>query len=145
MTIYINPNNVTPRLAALFDPYAPAGLRCFSVLAGSDSERILTDDPHRPTWGAVWEAGDGTLYLGGAPDEAIVRHLVDILRHDGDVLVGFWSGDPLEKFLPPDPDYVGAALEFLDRSDMASAAVARKLGYRTEKQYQLRAWFKSKI
>jgi GNAT superfamily N-acetyltransferase len=113
--IYITPSQATTQLVSLFDPHAPAGLRCFSVLAGPDTGTILTGDPNRPTWAAVWEAGDGTLYFGGAPDESIVGQVVATLRHDGDVLVGFWDGDPLANLLPPDPDYIGSVIEFLDR------------------------------
>jgi len=59
--IHITPSQVTPQLTALFDPHAPARLRCFSVLAGQDAGKIMTDDPGRPSRGIVWEAGDGTF------------------------------------------------------------------------------------
>lgn len=111
---------MTSQLTALFDPNGPCGFRCFAVLDGLQPGRILTDDPVHPTWGIVWEAGDGTLYPGGALDGSILRDAVTTLRQEGDVLVGFWEGDPLRELLPPDPQYTGTVLEFLDRPGHAS-------------------------
>jgi hypothetical protein len=105
-------HQVTPLLVALFDFDMPAALRCCAVLAGLDRGLIYTDDLAQPTWGAVWEAGDGTLYLGGRPDAATVHRLVATLRHAGDVLYGLRPGDPWVDLLPPAPDYSGRVLEF---------------------------------
>ena len=122
--IELRPAQVTPGLTALFDPDAPASLRCFAVLAGAEDGKILTDDPSHPTWGMVWEATDGTLYPGGACDAATIQHVVTTLRPHGDILLGFRDGDPVADRLPPAPDYVGTVLEFLDRpaatSDLAA-------------------------
>ncbi|MGQ0602468.1 MAG: GNAT family N-acetyltransferase [Anaerolineales bacterium] len=114
-TIEISPREVTRLFTALFDADMPAGLRCFATLVGLDSGRILADDVQHPTWVAVWEAGDGTLYVGGRVDAALLAELVSLLRRDGDVLIGFRDGDPLAVHLPPNPDYVGTVLEFSDR------------------------------
>lgn len=113
--ISLQPPQVTPALQALFDPGMPAGLRCFSVLAGTTHGQILTDHVDRPTWGAVQEANDGTLYLGGQIEAALLSTLVTQLQQTGEVLVGFWEGDPIAKLLPPNPDYVGLVLEFMER------------------------------
>lgn len=113
--ISLQPDQVTPALQALFDPGLPAGLRCFSVLAGTTQGQILTDQLSQPTWGAVWEANDGTLYLGGQIEAATLSALFTHLQSVGDVLVGYWEGDPVADRLPPAPDYVGTVLEFMDR------------------------------
>jgi RimJ/RimL family protein N-acetyltransferase len=113
--ISLQPDQVTPALHALFDPAMPAGLRCFSVLAGTTHGQILTDHPTHPKWGAVREDNDGTLYLGGQWETATVLAMVSHLSQTGDVLVGFWEGDPLSDLLPPEPGYTGEVLEFMDR------------------------------
>lgn len=113
--IELTPAHVTPRLTSLFDPNAPASIRCFGVLAGLENGKILADDLTDPTWGMVWEATDGTLYPGGTLDATIVQNAVNTLRVDGDVLVGFREGDPLAALLPPSPEYEGTVLEFFDR------------------------------
>ena len=113
--INITSSQISPQLASLFDPHAPASLRCFSVLTGFDTGKILTDDPDSASWGAVWEPGDGGLYLAGALDAATIVHIVATLRYDGDVVIQFWDDDPIVNLLPPEPEYVGSALEFLDR------------------------------
>lgn len=106
---------MTSPLAALFDPDGPSRFRCFAVLDGLEPGKILTDDPLHPTWGIVWEAGDGTLYAGGKLSASILRDAVSTLRREGDVLIGFWEGDAVRRILPPDPQYSGTVLEFLDR------------------------------
>jgi RimJ/RimL family protein N-acetyltransferase len=113
--IEISPEHVTPQLTSLFAPDMPASLRCFAVLAGAENGLIMTDTPDRPSWGAVWESGDGTLYLGGALDAPVVSQIITFLRRNGDVLFGFMDGDPVQGLLPPHPGYVGTTLEFLDR------------------------------
>jgi RimJ/RimL family protein N-acetyltransferase len=113
--IRIGFSEVTPQLAALFDPRAPASLRCRSVLTGADPGAILTDDADRPSWGAVWESGDGMLFLGGTLDPARVHAVIAALRQEGEVLAGFWDGDQIVNLLPTSPDWVGSSLEFYDR------------------------------
>lgn len=104
-----------PRLRSLFDPGMPAALRCFAVLDGTTRGVILADDPARPTWAAVREAGFGTLYLGGALAAPVLRRLVRDLQAAGDVLVGLWYDDERIALLPSDPDYDGAVLDFTNR------------------------------
>ena len=113
--IQVEPGEVTPQLSSLFNRDMPSRFRCFSVLAGDDLGQILTDDRDHPRWGVVWETGEGTLYLGGAFDTPTLNEIVTTLRREGDVLFGFWEGDPLRDLLPPEPDYVGTTLEFFDR------------------------------
>jgi hypothetical protein len=127
--IVARPQQVAPALRALFDARAPASLRCFAVLAGLERGAILTDHLAHPTWGAVREAADGTLYVGGALDAPLLARLVALLRADGDVLAGFWPGDRLEARLPPAPEYVGDVLEFLGQRDDARRldALVRRL------------------
>lgn len=122
----IQPRQVTPALEALFEPAAPAALRCFAVLAGVERGVILADNPAAPRWGAAWEAGDGTLYLGGKPDAATAHSIIAQLRREGDVLFGCWEDDPAQRLLPPAPDYDGRVLEFLDRP-AGDAGLARYL------------------
>jgi RimJ/RimL family protein N-acetyltransferase len=115
--VQIESSAVTPELNALFDPDAPAALRFFAVLEGADPGKILTDNPHHPNWGAVWEAGDGILFLGGKLDAPIINALVSTFRHNGEVLVPFWElHDAIVNLLPPNPSWTGSSIDFLDRS-----------------------------
>src|SRR5688572_22869747 len=91
--IQVSPDHVTPQLRSLFDPRMPAGFRCFAVIAGDVAGRILTDDPARPTWGAVQERAFGTVYPGGTLTTSTWQRLISELRQDGDVLVGLWPDD----------------------------------------------------
>jgi len=111
----LDPSQVTSAFKSLFDPTGPTSIRCFSVLAGGNAGKIMTDDLNHPTWGVVWEADDGTMYLGGALDLQVVNHVITILRQEGNVLFGFRDGDPLVSLFPPNPDAAARALEF-DRS-----------------------------
>jgi GNAT superfamily N-acetyltransferase len=127
--VYIKPGQVRPQFTSLFDPNTPAILRCFAVLAGFDTGKMMSDDPNNPRWGAVWEPGEGGLYLGGALDAATVSHLIATLRQEGEVLVGYRDNDPITKLLPSNPDYVGTAFEFFDRPGDGSGleAIMRQL------------------
>ena len=99
-----------------FQSQLPANLRCQAVLLGLSPGKILTDNPERPTWAAVWEAGDGILYLGGKLDSQLLERLIVELRRDGEVLVGFWNpDDPLINLLPTNYDWSGSSYDFLDR------------------------------
>jgi GNAT superfamily N-acetyltransferase len=113
--IRTSPHQVTPQLRSLFDPGAPASLRCFAVLDGNAAGQIWADALSSPTWGIVREAAFGSLYFGGAPDAHTIGHVIADLAENGDVLIGLWRGDERWETLPPDPDYVGATLEFTGR------------------------------
>ncbi len=113
--IEVCPELVTPLLVSLFDPQAPAVLRCFGVLAGVENGKIFTDNPLRPKWSIVWEATDGTLYLGGAVNKPIIRQAISMLRLSRVVRIGLRIGDPLTSMMPPSPDDVSTVLEFLNR------------------------------
>ena len=130
--IQIKPSQVTPALKSLFDPIAPTGIRCFAVLEGGNSGKIVTDDPDLPLWGYVWEADDGTLYRGGAQNEDILCSVVSILRQDGTVALGFRDGDPSVSLFPPHPDAGAACIEF-DRpagsSDLSPYLGRLPIGY----------------
>jgi GNAT superfamily N-acetyltransferase len=112
----ISSSQVTPQLTSLFDSQAPVGLRCFAVLAGIDPGKIVTDDLHQPNWAVVWEPGDGVLYVGGTLDASTLESLVSSFRHDGEVLIGFWSrDDPMVRILPLNHTWEGSSLDFFDR------------------------------
>jgi len=117
--ISITANQVTPALKSLFDPTVPTGIRCFAVLEGGNSGRILTDDPDCPQWGYVWEVDDGTLYGGGAQNRELLARTVTMLRQDSIVALGFRDGDPSADLFPPDPDACAPCLE-LDRPSGSS-------------------------
>lgn len=109
-------SQVTPQLAALFDPQAPAGLRCTAVLEGIDPGKIITDDPSAPRWAAVWEAGDGILYTGGELETQTFHALIESLRREGEVLVGYWDPhDAIVSWLPSNPTWWGTSYDFFDR------------------------------
>lgn len=112
----ITSDNVTSGLRSLFRTDEPQARRCFAVLDGIDRMgKIITDDPVNPTWGVVWEACDGSIYLGGQLDSATLARVFTDLRQENDVLVGLWLDDPRQNLLPPDPYYDGRVLEFYDR------------------------------
>lgn len=111
----ITPGQVTPALEALLPHDGHAYRRCLAVLDGLQRGRILTDDPAAPTWAAAQERFDGTLFLGGALDRALVGAIVAHLARDFDVVIGAPAGDPLLELLPPDSHYDGADLDFWDR------------------------------
>ncbi len=113
--IHITSEQVTPALRVLFLTDEPQARRCFAVLNELHTGKIITDDPIHPTRGVVWEAYDGTTYLGGRLDSATLAQIFTDLRQEGDVLVGLWLDDPRCYILPPDPDYDGRTLEFYDR------------------------------
>jgi hypothetical protein len=118
--------DVTPALHSLFDAGEPQAQRCFAVLAGRAVGKILSDNPHSPTWGAVWEAGDGTLYLGGAIDAGRLNDLVRMLQTSGDVLLGMARDDPRWALAPAAPDYMGYTIDFDDRTGAGLEAILQR-------------------
>jgi hypothetical protein len=114
-SLRVSAHQVAPSLRALFDVDQPVAIRCFAVLDGSIRGQIWTDDLARPTWGAVQEAGFGTLFLGGRPDASLVHKLIEELRQEQDVGLALWRNHPYNQLLPPAPDYDGWELEFTNR------------------------------
>ncbi len=114
-TMRIPAHQVSLSLRALFDVGQPLAIRCFAVLDGSNRGQIWTDDPARPTWGAVQEAAFGTLFLGGHPNASLVHGLVAELRQTRDVALALWPDHPYNQLLPPAPDFDGWELEFTER------------------------------
>lgn len=121
--IHINTHQVTPALTRLFNKDDMQAVRCFAVLAGRMNGRIMTDDATAPTWAAVWERAEGTLFLAGALDRNFVAHLITTLRKEGDVLVGLLPNDPRIALLPAGNDYDGWTLEFFDRAGVDLNAI----------------------
>lgn len=89
------------------------------MLAGGNAGKIFVDDPAHPTCACVWEADDGTLYLGGRQDREALRILIDQLRQEALVALTFRDGDPIINLFPENPTAGAACLEF-DRSIGAS-------------------------
>jgi RimJ/RimL family protein N-acetyltransferase len=128
--------NLSPAFHALFTNQLPANLRCSGILQGKASGLFLSDSAENPTWGLVYELGNGTVYWGGALNKEIVSELIETLRKHGDVLFGFFEGDPIRSLLlsaarsdstPLRAEYMGYTLESDNRSkevDLA-ALVAR--------------------
>jgi RimJ/RimL family protein N-acetyltransferase len=114
-TMPIPAHQISPSLRALFDVGQPLAIRCFGVLDGSNRGQIWTDDPARPTWGAVQEAAFGTLFLGGSPNASLVHGLVAELRQTQDVALALWPDHPYNQLLPRAPDFDGWELEFTER------------------------------
>ena len=113
---HISVDEVTPELVALCLADVPVGVRRTAVLTGKLPGKILTDDLYHPTWVAIWEAGDGTVYWGGALVEDTVQAVVTMLRQGGEVLIPFWTkDDPIVPHLPSDADFEGTAIDFLER------------------------------
>jgi RimJ/RimL family protein N-acetyltransferase len=112
--IEITTDQVTPDIRSLFDRSVPTGLRCYAVLGGGNAGRIFVDDMRQPKIGYVWERDDGTLYQGGLKDPQVLEHMVEMLRQEGTVALGFRDGDPQVELFPPDPQ-AGAECIELDR------------------------------
>jgi GNAT superfamily N-acetyltransferase len=114
--ITLTPDQVTAEHSRLLANDVPVELRRTAVLTGQLPGKILTNDPHSPTWVAIWEAGDGTVYWGGALAEGSVQAVVSMLQPQGEVLIPFWTkDDPIVLHLPANPDFEGAAIDFLER------------------------------
>ena len=112
----ITADQVTPALRALFRTDEPQACRCFTVLDGAQPRgQILCDNSTTPTWGIVVEPTDHTIFLGGDVDAATLVAIFDLVRQQGEVIVGMWLDDPRQSLLPPNPDYDGRTLEFYDR------------------------------
>jgi hypothetical protein len=112
----ISAGEVTAELLALLEDDVPVAIRRTAVLTGQLPGKILTDDPHQPSWVAIWEAGDGTVYWGGAISAETVQVVVEWLRQAGEVLIPFWTkADPIVACLPPGPDFEGSAMDFMAR------------------------------
>jgi hypothetical protein len=112
--IEIKPYQVTPALKELFDPSMPTAVRCYAVLGGGNAGRIFVDELPRPKTAFVWERDDGTLYPAGVKDPRVLRHMVELLRQQGPVVLDFRDGDPDVDLFPPDPQAGAECLE-LDR------------------------------
>ena len=64
--IQVPVDKVTSALRLLFRTDEPQACRCFAVLDGNGHPgKIITDDPGDPTWGIVWERGDGATFVIG--------------------------------------------------------------------------------
>jgi RimJ/RimL family protein N-acetyltransferase len=112
--IEIKPNHVSSAFRNLFDRTGPSAVRCQAVLGGGNAGRIFTDDLKQARKGFVWEQDDGNLYRGGETDWQVVKQMVDMLRQDGTVALGFRDGDPSVDFFLPNPE-AGAECVELDR------------------------------
>lgn len=106
---------VNSALRALFDQPMPAAMRCFTVLDGTVSGDILTDDAENPTWGVVRERAFGTTFFAGTLDVAQVHSLIIRLLKSGDVVIGLYADDPLITLLPTPFEYDGWAVDYTDR------------------------------
>jgi GNAT superfamily N-acetyltransferase len=111
----ISLDQVSDGLQSLFSPSMPVSLRCFAILNGDAAGRILANDPVEPRYAIVQEMGDGAIYMGGLLTAPILSEAIDTLRKDKDVIVGLWHDDPRLEWLPPSPDYDGAAIDFTNR------------------------------
>ena len=114
-TMPIPAHQVSSALRALFDVGQPLALRCFAVLDGAIRGQIWTNDPVRPSWGAVQEGVFGTLFLGGRPSASLVHELVEELRPELGVAFALWPDHPYHQLLPRAPDFDGWELEFTER------------------------------
>jgi GNAT superfamily N-acetyltransferase len=118
---------IASRLSALFTDDRPIPIRMWAILDGITQGRILADDPQAPSFAVVQERAEGTAYIGGAPSRLALDEAVARLRQEQEVVVCLWRDSPLGALLPDAPDYVGEAIDFLDRApsvDLSRLAVA---------------------
>ncbi|MEM7113540.1 MAG: GNAT family N-acetyltransferase [Chloroflexota bacterium] len=109
-------NEVTSEMLALLVDEVPVQIRRTAVLTSQLPGKILTDNPHAPSWMAIWEAGDGTVYWNGVVVPETVTAVARALQQEGEVLFPFWTADnPIVACLPLQPDFKGAALDFMAR------------------------------
>jgi len=122
----VSSSQVRRQLKKLFDPNAPASLRCFAVLEGQSAGEVWVDTLTCPNSGIVREAAFGSLYFGGESDAAIIDDLIPAFKKEGDVLVGLWPDDGLWIKMPVNHDYAGTVLEFDRRTADRSMQLSRK-------------------
>src|SRR5512144_2475043 len=103
--ISIQPCQVTPKIASLFDFTKPTMPRAFNVLEGFNRGQILVDDAIHPSWAVVRESIYGSLYFGGQVTASLVDSLVKYFRPSGQVGIGCWLHDPLNEMIPAHPRY----------------------------------------
>ena len=118
----ISASQVTPEILALFDFTRPTMPRAFNVLEGVNRGQILVDDLTHPEWAVVRDGTYGTLYLGGRVNAGLLSAVVLQFREIGEVGIGCWLDDPLNELIPPQPDYDGRTLYFVERLAVDSAA-----------------------
>ncbi len=115
--VELAPGSIGRSLEDLIPATAPARPRCLGVLDGTLAGHAWADDPLNPTWVIVIEISDGTVYAGGAlTADLIVNVLAGVTTASGDLIFGFdGPDDPVRAHVPPDPYYVGEAIDFTDR------------------------------
>lgn len=111
----ITASQVTPEILALFDITKPTMPRAFNVLEGVNRGHIVVEEAAHPSWAMVRDGTYGTLYFGGQVNGTLLSALVDDFRATGGVGIGCWLDDPLNAMIPPDPDYDGRTLYFVER------------------------------
>lgn len=109
--IEISPLQVTAAIQALFSPRMPTAIRCYAVLGGGNAGRIFVDDLTQPNTAYVWERDDGILYQGGKRDRGVLYEMMELLRRDGPVALGFRDGEFEVELFPADPDAGAECIE----------------------------------
>jgi GNAT superfamily N-acetyltransferase len=121
--IDITHEQVTPEILALFDITRPTMPRAFNVLEGVNRGQILVDDLKRPSAAVVRDGMYGTLYFGGKISASHVASVVQRFRGIGEVGMGCWPEDPLNKMIPMDFDYDGRTYFFTERDSAVNGQV----------------------
>jgi RimJ/RimL family protein N-acetyltransferase len=113
----LRPGTLAPVMERLLDERLPTRPRALGVLDGALAGRVWADDAVSPSWVVVVETGDGTVYGGGdLVAETLVAVLGGVATLSGDLIVGFTGpDDPMRAILPPDPYYVGRAIDYTAR------------------------------
>lgn len=117
VTVEMTPDAQSQALEALLPAELPTRPRALAVLDGVLAGRVWTDDPDAPSWVVVIETADGTVYVGGAVDRPVLHAILAPVETRSDELVFGFTGpdDPVRQLVPPDPPYVGRAVDFTDR------------------------------
>jgi GNAT superfamily N-acetyltransferase len=109
-------DEIPSSLKDFFHQAEPQLKRCHAVLDGvAPDGKIYADDREKPSWAAVQEYYDHTLYFAGETSQAIITEVIAAVRKQNDVIIGMWLDDLRLTLLPTGSYYDGFAIEFYDR------------------------------
>ncbi len=156
------------RIEELFPGNRPIPTRLWAILDGAIQGRILVDEPSHPTFALVQDLTEGTAHLGGVMTPAILYDALTIARSYQDIvetLVSEAIAAPLTRgvaelgteteeahqrkglatvisaYVIRECEAMGyRAFWNAAQQNVASVALARRLGFQTEQPFTVLAW-----